>query len=141
VAARRQRVLGVDGEWYSMSIAPYRTADRAIRGAVVEFVRLAAGEGASGPRELHGLGEAVLALLPQALALLDTRMRVTWANGAFLSLFEVGQDILGRPLEDFWDGRKHQPDVWAALEAAAVEGRPVEGVSLVEPFGEPLRRP
>jgi two-component system, chemotaxis family, CheB/CheR fusion protein len=142
VTPRRQRVLSVDGDWYEMSIAPYRTADHTIRGAVIELARVAEGESAAGrSRELRGLGELVLGLLPQALALVDTQMRVTWANGAFLDLFEVGQDIFGRPLEDFWEGRKHQPKLWTALEAAVAHGRPVEGSSIAEPYGEPLRGP
>ena len=59
---------------------------------------------------------AVLAALPQALAVLDEKLCVTWANAAFLELFQVGADVFGRPLEDLWGGKTEQPEVWKLLE-------------------------
>jgi two-component system CheB/CheR fusion protein len=39
VSAKSAEIKSADGESYLMRIAPYKTGDHAIRGAVVEFIR------------------------------------------------------------------------------------------------------
>src|SRR5581483_9453038 len=36
---KEQRVRCTDGNWYTLRVAPYRTADHGIRGAIIELVR------------------------------------------------------------------------------------------------------
>jgi two-component system CheB/CheR fusion protein len=140
LAATEQRVRSADGDWYTMRITPYRTADHVIRGAVLELVRAVAGEKEEEPRELRGLGQAILAAVPLGLALLDDKLRITWANESFLGLFHVSADVFGRPLEDLWGGKTEQPGLWRMLEDAAIEGRPFQSAVTLKPFGEPLER-
>jgi two-component system CheB/CheR fusion protein len=140
ISSREQKVRCVNGYWYTMRITPYRTADHMIRGAVLEFIRVAAGEKSEESTDLRGLGGAILAAIPGGLALLDERMCLIWANNAFLDLFEVKADIFGRPLEDFWSGKVDQPDVWKLLEDTVADGRPFKSVLIVKPYGEPLKR-
>ena len=140
IATTEQSVRSADGDWYTMRITPYRTADHIIRGAVIELVKAIAGQKKEESSELRGLGPAILAAVPQALALLDDQLRITWANQAFLKLFHVAADVLGRPLEDLWGGKTEQPEVWKLLEAAAIEGRPFQRALTVTPFGQTLKR-
>jgi two-component system CheB/CheR fusion protein len=140
ITTTEQKVRWADGDWYTMRITPYRTADHIIRGAVIEFVKAVVGEKEEEPRELRGLGRAILATVPLGLALLDEKLRISWGNEAFLSLFRVGADVFGRPLEDLWGGKAEQPDLWKLLEDAAVEGRPFRSAVTLRPFGQPLQR-
>ncbi|HEX7837377.1 MAG TPA: CheR family methyltransferase [Kofleriaceae bacterium] len=139
MSPRAQRVRGIDGSWYSMGITPYRTADSVIRGAVLELVR---GTGETmeprAPHGVHGLGGAILAAVPHPLAVLDQKLCVIWANQAFLVLFHVQADIFGRPLEDLWNGKADQPEVWQLLESAVHAGRSFQRVLANAPFGDPL---
>ena len=139
MSPKTQRVRSIDGYWYSMCITPYRTADSVIRGAVIELVR-SAGEptDARPPHEVHGLGSIILAAVPHALAVLDQKMCVIWANSAFFDLFHVREDILGRPLEDLWNGKVDQPEVWKLLENAVIEGQAFQRVRTDRPFSDPL---
>jgi two-component system CheB/CheR fusion protein len=141
ISTTEQKVRLAEGDWYTMRITPYRTADHVIRGAVLEFVKAVAGEKEQeGARELRGRSQAILAAVPLGLTLLDEGLRITWGNEAFLKLFHVEADVFGRPFEDLWGGKTEQPDVWKLLEDAAVLGRPFERVVTVKPFGEPLER-
>jgi two-component system, chemotaxis family, CheB/CheR fusion protein len=133
LATVEQKVRSADGHWHTMRITPYRTADHVVRGAVIELTRAFAGEGHQQSRELRTRDRAILAALPQALALLDEAMCVTWGNRAFLELFQVDLDSFGRPLEDLWAGKTEHPDVWKLLEDAAIGGRAFRRVSTTAP--------
>jgi two-component system CheB/CheR fusion protein len=143
VTATEQRVRVADGNWYTMRITPYRTGDHAIRGAIVELVRIGAGKEQRHPgvRDLGGLAGSILASLSQGLALLDDRLRIAWGNARFLDLFGVEADAFGRPFEDLWGGKGEHPELWKRLEEAVHEGRPLERFTTVAPFGPPLDRP
>jgi two-component system, chemotaxis family, CheB/CheR fusion protein len=118
--SKEQKVRCADGYWYMMYITPYRTVDHVIRGAVIEFVRATAGESAE-PADRRALERAIVASLPQALALLDDKQCISWANRVFLELFDVGPDVFGRPFEDLWGGKSEQPEVWKLLDAVTSE--------------------
>lgn len=135
IAATEQKVRCEDA-WYSMQITPYRTADHVIRGALIEFTKVLAGEKEE-PAELHAAHRAILASLPEALALLDERLRITWGNTAFLGLLQVGADVFGRAFEDLWGNKSEQPEVWQLLDDVAADGRAFVRVSAQLPFGRP----
>jgi two-component system CheB/CheR fusion protein len=140
IAITEQKVRWAEGDWYTMRITPYRTGDHVIRGAVIEFVKAVAGEKEEEPRELRELSRTVLAALPLGLAVLDEKLRITWANEAFLNLFHVAADVFGRPLEDLWGGKTEQPDLWKSTENAPIDGRPSPSALTLKPFGQPLER-
>ena len=70
ITTTEQKVRWAEGDWYTMRITPYRTADHVIRGAVIEFIKTVAGDKDEEPNDLRGLGRTILATLPQGLALL-----------------------------------------------------------------------
>lgn len=134
VTPREGRVRGTDGIWYTMRILPYKTADNAIRGALIEFVRAPTTARAPLPGELGDLSTEVLALLPQALMLLDDQLRVFWGNRAFFELFRIEADVFGRPLDELWDGRNRDPELWTLLEEVAAGGPPISHVVVEHPL-------
>jgi two-component system, chemotaxis family, CheB/CheR fusion protein len=132
---RAQRVRGADGLWYTLRVSPYRTADHAIRGAVLELVRAPPGRKLGELPEVQELAGKVLSTLADVLLLLDDQLRVVWVNRAFFDTFRVGAEILGRPLDELWDGARADSALWAALEEAAAGRHEFEALRVEHPFG------
>jgi two-component system CheB/CheR fusion protein len=140
-SSREQRVRCADGLWYTMRVAPYRTSDHAIRGAIIELLRAPPLRRLGEPAEVHELVGKVLSTLPNALLLLDDQLRVVWANKQFFDTFQVGAEALGHPLEELWASREQHPDLWSRIETTASDGEPFRGVRVSHPFGRPEDRP
>jgi nitrogen-specific signal transduction histidine kinase len=117
-----------------MRILPYRTADGAIQGAVLELTRAAVTARASSAGELGELATELLSSLPQALMLLDEQLRVFWANREFLRRFKPQDNLFGQPLEKLWDGRSQDPELWSLLEDVASGGKSFSNVRVERPF-------
>ncbi|HSN99819.1 MAG TPA: PAS domain-containing protein, partial [Candidatus Nanopelagicales bacterium] len=94
-----------DGRWYSMRIRPYRTADNKIEGAVLTLVDI--DESRRAVERVEGLREyteALFALVPTPLCVLDGELRVQGVNEAFLRLFRTTPEATrGRLLEELGD--------------------------------------
>jgi two-component system CheB/CheR fusion protein len=141
VTVREQRVRAIDGAWYLMTLAPYRTADHAIRGLIVEFGKTPPPAAVVDGPDLSRLGEQLLSALPHALMVLDRRLTLGWANRAFFETFAVGPAALGRPLAEAWGASPSPPpELWAFLEDL-VAGNPVRDVLIEHPFGRGDDRP
>ncbi len=139
VAVREQRVRGIDGSWYRMRVFPYVTADQMIRGLVLEFIKtVAPSEVADG--EDPELAQRLLSSVPTPLLLLDSRLKVVWANRAFFETFSIGPVALGRPLAEVWAGEKERSELWAFLDDLRA-GRPTRDMLLEQAFGRtgPMR--
>jgi two-component system CheB/CheR fusion protein len=138
---REQQVRGVDGRWYTMRIVPYRPADGGRRGALLEFVVTPLRGTPEEDLEGNRLSQLVLTTLPLAIAVLNEALCVVWANAQFLAVFEVGSDVLGRPLEDLWQAKTGQRELWSLLEDAVVRGSAFSDLVINTPYGAPLSRP
>ncbi len=139
LAPQELRVRSVEGRWYAMRVMPYRTGEGGVRGVVIELVRAPATERAAGPGEIGDVAADVLAVVPQALLVLDDKLRIMWANRAFFDLFPVG-DVFGQPLERVWGGRK-DAELWTLLEDTARGGGPFSDVVVeaVAPNAPPVK--
>jgi two-component system CheB/CheR fusion protein len=133
--AREQRVRCTDGRWFVMRLAPYKTDDGAIRGALIEFAPAPAATRALAPGELGDLAVDVLAAVPQPLLVLDDQLRIFWVNRAFFERFEVDPDLFGRPLEEVWSGRVAEPELFTLLEDTAATGAVFSNVRVERAFG------
>lgn len=98
------------GAWYTMRILPYRTLDNVIEGVVITFVDISTAKRAQEAlHEAHiRVTEAIVATVREPLLVLDTNLRIIWANHAFYSTFRVAPDgAIGRLLYDLgnrqWD--------------------------------------
>jgi two-component system, chemotaxis family, CheB/CheR fusion protein len=104
-----------DGTSYRMQIRPYRTADHAIGGAILAFVDITALRAAS------DRATAIVETAPTPLAVLDERLRVQSANGAFYRVFAVAPpDAIGRPLLEL--GQWRAPALRARLGEVVASG-------------------
>ena len=79
-----------DGCWYSIYVTPYKTLDHKIQGAVISFVDIDVRRRATQLTQdtADYLGN-LLASVAQPLAVIDQNMWLIWANGDFLSLFNI----------------------------------------------------
>jgi two-component system CheB/CheR fusion protein len=140
VRDKEQRVRVSEGQWYTLRVVPYRTGELAIRGAVLELTRAPPVRRAGDPAEIHELVGKILSTLPSALVLLDDQLRMVWSNKTFFDTFQVGTEILGRPLEEVWGARERHPELWKQLEDTLTGGRPFDDVELDSPLPGTARR-
>jgi two-component system CheB/CheR fusion protein len=135
VTVKELRVQCADGLWYTLRIQPYRTADHAIRGAILELTRASQARKSGERAEIHESVGKVLSTLPDAFLLLDDQLRIVWANKKFFDTFECGAEVLGASLEETWPEAGENPEFWALLEATVAGGLPFRDVMVSHPFG------
>jgi two-component system CheB/CheR fusion protein len=132
---RELRFQSYDMAWYTLRVLPYVTAEGAIRGAILDFIRAKISRPFEKPIEVHELIGKVLSTLPHVLALLDDQLRLVWVNKAFFDTFLVGGEVLGQPLDEVWNARHSHETLFALLEQTASTGKPFHGVVVEHPFG------
>jgi two-component system CheB/CheR fusion protein len=130
--SKELRVRCSNGGWYAMHTAPYQTADRAIRGVVIELIPVAAPQNANDFVELDELVDKVLATLPHEVVLIDHSLRMVWMNPPFRKAWPASGDVLGQPLESVLARSGAFEVLWSAIEEAVFAGRPFENHSTVE---------
>jgi two-component system CheB/CheR fusion protein len=140
VRERSQRVRCSDGHWYTARIVPYRTADHAIRGAIVEFLKALPARKIGEMPEIHELVGKVLSTLPHMLILLDENLRIMWVNKAFFEAFVLGAEIVGRALDEVWTSASKHGALWSALEETASGRKPFDDIVVPGAFGRDTGR-
>jgi two-component system CheB/CheR fusion protein len=142
VSTREQRVRAVDGHWYMMRISPYRTADHAIRGVVIELNRATAAlrKGVP-PDDVNELVAKSFTKLPFAVMFLDAGLRIVWVNKRLYDMFGLTVEVLDASLDEVWAGRSENPELWSLLEATVAGGASFEDVAVERAFGRPSGRP
>ncbi|HEX6703725.1 MAG TPA: chemotaxis protein CheB [Albitalea sp.] len=109
VQPQERDIRGPDGRSYQLRIHPYRTLDNRIDGAVlvlldVDELRRAQ----AGLRDERDYAQAIVETVREPLLVLDSQLRVQYANAAFYGTFRVAPDeTQGRLLYDLgnrqWD--------------------------------------
>lgn len=138
---RGRRVRCSDGRWYTARVIPYRTAEHAIHGAFIEFLRAPPQRGLGQVPEVHELVGKVLSTLPHVLMVLDEELRIVWVNKAFFETFVMGAEVLGRSLDEVWPGRTAHPELWQAFEETVAGGKSFAEIWVSHPFGRQDGRP
>jgi two-component system CheB/CheR fusion protein len=123
VRATEIRVRCANGGRYAMHVAPYQTADRAIRGVVLELSPVAITESAGARIEFDELLHNLLAVLPHEVVLLDQSLHVIWMNRQFQAAWRTSADVLGRPLDLLLPRTRDTERLWSAIEEAVLARR------------------
>ena len=90
LTVKEREVQTRDGQWYSIRVRPYRTADNKIDGAVISFVDIdALKRGLDQVREARDQARAIIETVREPLLVLDPGLRVVTANRAFYATFQV----------------------------------------------------
>ncbi len=137
LAAKEVEVESDGGQWYQLRIIPYRTLDNFIGGAVLSFQDITPLKRVEA--QLHAardLAATLLDALPAPALLLDGRLGVAAANGAFLRTFrlEEGQ-VRGRPFPRLGSVAWHTPALEAWLESVRAGTAPDDAYPAGTPGG------
>jgi two-component system CheB/CheR fusion protein len=106
------------GNWWSVRIRPYKTADQKIDGAVVAMVDFNEIK-LSMQRmvQARDLAENIVNTVREALLVLDHKLQVSSANRSFYRMFMVTPgDTLGKSIFDLGSGRWNHPSLRKLLE-------------------------
>jgi two-component system CheB/CheR fusion protein len=90
------------GTWYQVSVRPYRTSDNKIDGAVIAIVDIDdLKRAAQRLRVARDYAESIVETVHEPLLVLDTDLRITSVNGAFVRVFGLDDsDVRGRALTE-----------------------------------------
>ncbi|HEX3904461.1 MAG TPA: chemotaxis protein CheB [Polyangia bacterium] len=101
VAVRVREVTDREGNVYELRIRPYKSVENRIDGAVLTLIDLSAAKVG------HRLGQAVMDGVGEPILLVDDRLKVVRANGAFGEMFRLSpSEVVGRSLASlgrWWD--------------------------------------
>ena len=95
-----EEVLVANGRWYALRITPYRTAEHAIRGAVVTLLDIDVRKRATElARDISEYAAKFLASIGHPLLIVSAAWRIVWANEHFYGHFgHVLEETVGSPL-------------------------------------------
>ncbi len=122
--------------WYSLKIRPYRTSDDKIDGAVVMLADINFLKTASERfQKAKEFAEGIIETVREPLLVLDSDLRVLYANSSFLQVFQVLREeaekkFLYRLGEEQWN----IPRLRALLEEVAAKGMPVQDFEVEHDF-------
>jgi len=86
-------VLAANQRWYTLKIAPYKTLDHSIRGALVTLVDIDVRKRAAEmTHDVAAYAARFLIAIGHPLLIIDRRMRVVWCNELFLDVFQIASD-------------------------------------------------
>jgi len=125
-----------EDRWYSLQIRPYRTSDNKIDGAVVvladiDFLKTA-NERFKKAKEF---AEGIIETVREPLLVLDSDLRVIYANSSFFHVFQVSRgDTERKFLYRLGDEQWNIPKLRALLEEVASKGAPVRDFEVVHDF-------
>ena len=125
LAAFEQELLASNKRWYQFRIAPYKSLDHAIRGALLSLVDIDVRKRAEEmTRDVGAYADKFLAAISHPLLIVDRKFRVVWANVPFYSLFQLtpeetlGAGLQGIGAKQFADSglRQRLDDVFASSQ-------------------------
>ncbi|MDQ3264885.1 MAG: PAS domain-containing protein [Myxococcota bacterium] len=124
LAPVEEEILCANHRFYALRIAPYRTLDHSIRGAIVNLVDIDVRKKAA---ELtHDVGqyaERFLGAIGHPLLILDAKLRILWANDLYYKTFQVTiEETIGSTISNVREQQWTDPSLREALERALREG-------------------
>ena len=88
-----QEVLAANQRWYALRIAPYKTLDHSIRGALVTLVDIDVRKRAvEMTHDVAAYAARFLVAIGHPLLIIDRKLRVVWCNELFLDAFQLAPD-------------------------------------------------
>jgi two-component system CheB/CheR fusion protein len=134
----QQEVQTRDGQWYSMRIQPYRTANDAIDGVVLTFTDITQQKTVEQAlRRAREFAAEVVDTVRQPLVVLDADLRVQEANRAFYETFRLDAGrVEGRLLYDLADRQWDIPRLRELLEEIIPQNAIFEGFEVEHDFRE-----
>jgi two-component system CheB/CheR fusion protein len=130
-----REMKGGDGRWYSVRIRPYLTVDNRVDGAVLSLVDIDA------IRRAKDYAETIVATVRRPLLVLDSKLRVQSAGGAFYDAFQLTRDTVeGHSFLELDDARWDSPQLRRSLDNLLRDGVAFDDLEVVGEFPRIGRR-
>jgi two-component system CheB/CheR fusion protein len=136
LATKEVEVQDRNGHWYSLQIRPYRTADDKIDGAVLVLNDIDLTKSASERfKRAKEFSEGIIDTVREPLLVLDSDLRVAYANPAFFVQFRVSREETARKfLYRLGNEQWNIPKLRALLEKVATDDTPVSDYEVTHDF-------
>jgi two-component system CheB/CheR fusion protein len=135
-----REMVGSDKRWYDLSIAPYKTLDHTIKGAVITLSDIQTRKTAPNlARDVAEYASGFLGFVEHPLLIADSRLRLVWANEACYELFASDAErAVGLPLAELIGA---PAELAGLIQEAIATGTPLRqrGVELSPPKQGKLR--
>jgi two-component system, chemotaxis family, CheB/CheR fusion protein len=132
VTTVEQEVQAVNGRWYILRVAPYKTLDLTIRGATIILIDIEVTKRRS--ELVHAVDEYAaefLAAIQHPLMILNGDLSVIWVNSMYYETLGVmREETLGATLASVSGGRWAHSALDKALEDSISAGRPFRRIEL-----------
>jgi two-component system, chemotaxis family, CheB/CheR fusion protein len=124
-----EEVLTSNHRWYSLRVAPYKTLDHSIRGAVITLTDIDVRKKAADlTRDVGAYASESLAAIGHPLVIVDGKARVVWANSPFYATFKLApEETTGNILSDVGDRQMAVPGLRELIEGAVTAGKVFRG--------------
>jgi two-component system CheB/CheR fusion protein len=140
ISVIEREVQDRQGRWYSLRIRPYKNVDNKIDGAVLALFDIDAPKRfEAAVRTAATLADGILQAAGQPMALLEPDLKIRSVNEPFRRLFDVTDDVRGRPLDEAIKGLQ-DTDALKAATSKGGDGQAVETTLQYQRSSERRRR-
>lgn len=126
VTTMEREALATDQRWYLLRIVPYRTADLAIRGAVLSVIDIDLAKRRSElTLAVDEYVEEALSAIPHPLMIVDHELTVIWVNDAYYEVFRLlPAEVVRTRIGKVGTGEWASPDLRKRIETSLASGAP-----------------
>lgn len=126
VTTTEREALATDQRWYLLRIVPYRTADLAIRGAVLSVIDIDLAKRRSElTLAVDEYVEEALSAIPHPLMIVDHELTVIWVNDAYYEVFRLlPAEVVRTRIGKVGTGEWASPDLRKRIETSLASGAP-----------------
>jgi two-component system CheB/CheR fusion protein len=124
-----RELQAVDRRWYRVRVAPYRSADQSVRGALIAIDSAdPRGSRSEIARAVDEYAAEFLSALLQPLLIIDRQLKVVWVNDAYCERFAASRtETVGLSLLGLWQGQWSEPALHRLLSSTLSSGEPFRG--------------
>ncbi|HEX4340051.1 MAG TPA: chemotaxis protein CheB [Polyangiaceae bacterium] len=132
LAFREREIQTKDGAWRLMRVMPYRRHDNLIDGLVITFVDIDRVKRAEEEaQQARVYAEGIVESMRSSLLVLNQKLRVISANGAFYDQFGMSSKlVIGESLTNLASGRWNVPPLTDALHALFNDNEAMKQINL-----------
>ena len=125
LSTAEEEVLTSNHRWYCLRVAPYKTLDHSIRGAVITLTDIDVRKKAADlARDVGDYASESLGAIGHPLVIVDGKARVVWANSPFYATFKLApEETTGNILFDVGDRQMAVPGLRELIEGTVASGK------------------
>ena len=141
LAIAEEELLCRNQRWYLLRIAPYKTLDHAIRGAVVSMSDIDIRKRTAAlMRDVGDYASKFLGAIHHPLVMVDGKLRIVWANDAFYARFQTApEETIGNAFTSVGDPALSGTQVRHRLEDTIRTGERLRDLRVQSEGKRPLR--